>query len=50
MLSMGLSRPWQDALEAIAGSKQMDATAIIDYFEPLSRWLDDQLKEAAVGW
>jgi len=50
MLSMGQSRPWPDALEALTGSRQMDATAIIDYFEPLSRWLDDQLKEAAVGW
>jgi peptidyl-dipeptidase A len=50
MLSMGQSRPWPDALEALTGSKQMDATAIIDYFEPLSRWLDDQLKGAAVGW
>src|SRR5207244_267911 len=25
MLSMGMSRPWQDALEALVGSRQMDA-------------------------
>jgi peptidyl-dipeptidase A len=50
MLSMGLSRPWQDALEAIAGSKQMDATAIIDYFAPLKTWLDEQTKGKPVGW
>jgi peptidyl-dipeptidase A len=50
MLSMGQSRPWPEALEALTGTKQMDATAILDYFEPLSRWLDDQLKGAAVGW
>src|SRR5256714_1922013 len=50
MLSMGQSRPWPDALDALTGSKQMDATAILDYFEPLSRWLDEQLKGAAVGW
>mgnify|MGYP003694212473 CR=1 FL=1 len=36
MLSMGLSRPWPEALEALTGSKQMDATAILDYFAPLS--------------
>ena len=35
MLSMGQSRPWPDALEALTGSKQMDATAILDYFAPL---------------
>src|ERR1017187_3235349 len=32
MLEMGQSRPWQDALEKIAGTRQMDATAIRDYF------------------
>jgi peptidyl-dipeptidase A len=50
MLSMGLSRPWPEALEALTGSKQMDATAILDYFAPLSKWLDEQLKGQAVGW
>ena len=50
MLSMGQSRPWQDALEALTGSKRMDATAILDYFAPLSSWLDDQLKGQTVGW
>ncbi|MBI4485198.1 MAG: M2 family metallopeptidase [Acidobacteria bacterium] len=50
MLKMGSSRPWPDALEALTGSRQMDATAIIDYFAPLSAWLDDQLKGQKVGW
>ena len=50
MLSMGQSRPWPEALEALTGSKQMDATAILDYFAPLSTWLDDQLAGKAVGW
>ena len=44
MLQMGLSRPWPDALEAITGQRQMDATAIRDYFAPLQKWLDDQNK------
>src|SRR4026209_976037 len=44
MLSMGLSRPWPDALEALTGSRQMDATAILDYFAPLKQWLDEQTK------
>ena len=50
MLSMGQSRPWQEALETLTGSKQMDATAILDYFAPLSAWLDEQLKGQTVGW
>jgi peptidyl-dipeptidase A len=50
MLSMGLSKPWPEALEALTGAKQMDATAIVDYFAPLSRWLDEQLQGKPVGW
>jgi peptidyl-dipeptidase A len=50
MLSMGASRPWQEALETLTGSKQMDATAILDYFAPLSTWLDQQLQGKPVGW
>jgi peptidyl-dipeptidase A len=50
MLSMGLSRPWPDALDKIAGTKQMDATAILDYFKPLDTWLDEQIKGKPIGW
>jgi len=50
MLSLGLSKPWPEALDALTGSKQMDATAILDYFAPLSAWLDQQLKDKPVGW
>ncbi len=42
MLEMGTSRPWPEELEAITGQKQMDATAIVDYFAPLKKWLDEQ--------
>jgi peptidyl-dipeptidase A len=50
MLQMGQSKPWPDALEALTGSRQMDATAIIDYFAPLKTWLDEQIKGQPVGW
>jgi peptidyl-dipeptidase A len=50
MMAMGLSRPWPEALEALAGSKEMDATAIRDYFAPLQKWLDEQVKGKPVGW
>ena len=50
MLEMGLSQPWQDALEKIAGTRQMDATAILDYFAPLQKWLDEQNRGKPVGW
>jgi peptidyl-dipeptidase A len=50
MLAMGCSRPWPDALEALTGQRQMDATAILDYFAPLQKWLDEQNKGKPVGW
>ena len=50
MLAMGQSKPWPEALDALTGSKQMDATAIIDYFKPLQEWLDQQVKGKPVGW
>lgn len=50
MLEMGQSRPWQDALFVMTGEKQMDATAILDYFKPLEQWLDEQNKGRKVGF
>ena len=50
MLSLGISRPWQDALQRLTGQKQMDATAIVDYFAPLQKWLDEQNKGKPTGW
>ena len=52
MLAMGLSKPWPEALETLTGEKQMDATALADYFAPLKVWLDDQNKKNGypVGW
>ncbi len=50
MLEMGASKPWPDALEALTGQRQMDATAIADYFAPLKIWLDEQNKGKSLGW
>jgi len=50
MLAMGKSKPWPDALETISGQRQMDATAILDYFAPLKKWLDDQNQGEKTGW
>ena len=50
MLEMGESRPWPDALEALTGQRQMDATAIRDYFAPLEKWLEEQNRGKPVGW
>jgi len=50
MLTMGRTKPWPDELEAISGQRQMDATAILDYFAPLKKWLDEQNAGEKQGW
>jgi peptidyl-dipeptidase A len=50
MLAMGASKPWPDALEAMTGSREMDASAIIDYFAPLMGWLEEQNRGRDCGW
>jgi peptidyl-dipeptidase A len=50
MLEMGQSKPWPDALEVLTGQRQMDASAILEYFAPLQKWLDEQNKGQKFGW
>jgi peptidyl-dipeptidase A len=50
MLEMGQSRPWPEALEALTGEREMDATANLDYFAPLKKWLDEQNAGQPAGW
>jgi peptidyl-dipeptidase A len=50
MLEMGASKPWPDALEAITGQRDMDASAILEYFAPLYKWLQEQNKGQQCGW
>jgi peptidyl-dipeptidase A len=50
MLEMGASKPWPDALEALTGQREMDASAMADYFAPLKTWLDEQNRGKPTGW
>jgi peptidyl-dipeptidase A len=50
MLAAGQSVPWQDTLEKLTGTREMDATAIIDYFQPLMAYLEKQNAGRSCGW
>ena len=50
MLSAGSSRPWNETLEKLTGTRQMDASAIIEYFEPLMGYLKDKNAGQKCGW
>jgi peptidyl-dipeptidase A len=50
MLEMGASKPWPEAMKAISGESQADASAILEYFQPLDVWLKEQNKGEKCGW
>ncbi|MCA9549204.1 MAG: M2 family metallopeptidase [Myxococcales bacterium] len=50
MLAMGASKPWPEALKAVTGTEQMDASALVEYFQPLMGWLEEQNKGQQCGW
>jgi peptidyl-dipeptidase A len=50
MLEMGQSKPWPDALEAATGERQIDGGALLEYFAPLQKWLDEQNQGKKQGW
>lgn len=52
MLALGSSKPWPDALEVMTGERVLSADAFLEYFKPLSEWLEKTNKELGVktGW
>ncbi len=50
VLGKGNSQPWQKTLQEGIGEDRMDASAILDYFAPLQRWLKQQNRGRACGW
>jgi len=53
LLKIGMSHPWPEALEALtgpSGEKEMDATALLEYFAPLQAWLDERNQGHPTGW
>ncbi|HUF11776.1 MAG TPA: M2 family metallopeptidase [Longimicrobiales bacterium] len=50
MMELGQSRDWRDALQALTGQREMDASAIVDYYAPLMVWLRERNAGASCGW
>jgi len=50
MLALGQSRPWQEAMKAMTGEGRIDASAMIEYFQPLLAWLKEQNRGEKSGW
>lgn len=50
MMEMGASKPWPDALEAFTGTRDMDGSAILEYYAPLMSYLETQNEGRTCGW
>jgi peptidyl-dipeptidase A len=50
LLELGRSKPWPEALAEVTGQREMDASALIEYFAPLSTWLAEQNRGQTCGW
>ena len=50
MLEAGQSKPWPDVLFDATGERRMDGTAMLEYFAPLQKWLDEQNRGKTLGW
>ncbi len=50
MLELGRSKPWPEAMKAMTGTDKADASAIVEYFQPLMDWLKEQNKGQKEGW
>jgi peptidyl-dipeptidase A len=50
MLSLGLSRPWPDAIATFTGSREISARPMVEYFQPLLGWLREQNRGRRCGW
>ena len=50
MLEAGQSRPWPEILHEATGEGRMDGTAMLEYFAPLQKGLDEQNRGKPVGW
>lgn len=50
MLEMGASKPWPDALQTFTGTREISGKAMVEYFAPLKKWLDEQNKGQPQGW
>uniref|UniRef100_A0A8C8RMH9 Angiotensin-converting enzyme n=1 Tax=Pelusios castaneus TaxID=367368 RepID=A0A8C8RMH9_9SAUR len=52
VLKAGSSKPWQEILFNLTGTEKMDAGALMEYFSPLTDWLQKQNNKSneTLGW
>lgn len=51
-MKLGASKPWPEAMTMITGEPKMSARALMEYFDPLIKWLEQENKKNSdtLGW
>ena len=49
-MSLGNTRPWEDAMEIMTGQRNIDIGPFLEYFQPLHDWLKTENEGKDVGW
>uniref|UniRef100_A0A8C6M1T4 Angiotensin-converting enzyme n=1 Tax=Nothobranchius furzeri TaxID=105023 RepID=A0A8C6M1T4_NOTFU len=50
VLQAGSSKPWPDVLQEAIGTREMNANSLMKYFEPVTKWLQEQNVKETLGW
>lgn len=50
MLELGQSKPWPEAMRVMTGQDKADASAMLEYFQPLMAWLKEQNRGHESDW
>ncbi len=50
MLEKGSSEKWPQQLKFLTGNNRMNITPLLQYFEPLSKFLDENVNSDDIGW
>ncbi len=49
-LSLGSSKHWQQVMLQLTGVRKFSAQPLLEYFQPLSDWLQQQNSQTYIGW
>ena len=51
MLELGSSEKWQEQMLQLTGkTSKMEVGPLLEFFQPLRKWLDKQVEGEIIGW
>ncbi|KAM7381883.1 hypothetical protein PAMA_012642 [Pampus argenteus] len=50
VLQAGSSKSWPDVLQEALGTNKMNASSLMNYFDPIIKWLKEQNVNETLGW